>query len=175
LESSETSNKGGKLNKTATTLRLGDDAANRQYRSILSFNIPALPEGAEITSVTLKFKYAGVSGTNPFKTHGNLLVDVFQGAFKGNSALQLGDFSAKGTSLMYKSKALVYTNTQVDNWYSQSLNPDDFGFINLDGVTQFRLRFSRDDNNDFGADFLKLYSGNAAEADRPQLIIEYVP
>jgi hypothetical protein len=172
LESSETSGVGGTLNKTATTLRLGDDAANRQYRSILSFNT-ALPVGTQITSVTLKFKYAGVSGTNPFKTHGNLLVDVFQGVFKGNSALQLGDFGAKGTSLMYKSKALVYTNTQVDNWYSQSLNPDDFGFINLDGVTQFRLRFSKDDNNDFGADFLRLYSGNAAEADRPQLIIEY--
>jgi hypothetical protein len=71
---------------------------------------------------------------------------------------------------------VIYTNTKVDNWCSQSLNPDDFGFINLDGgVTQFRLRFSKDDNNDFGADFLKLYSGNATEADRPQLTIEYEP
>ena len=43
----------------------------------------------------------------------------------------------------------------------------------LGGVTQFRLRFSKDDNNDFGTDFLKLYSGNALETDRPQLIIEY--
>jgi predicted outer membrane repeat protein len=173
LESSETSNKGGKLNKTATTLRLGDDAANRQYRSILSFDTSALPEGTQITSVTLKFKYAGKSGTDPFTKYGNLLVDICKGAFKGNSALQLGDF--KPTPACGKNQALIYTNTKVDNWYSQSLNPLDFGFINLDGgVTQFRLRFSKDDNNDFGADFLKLYSGNATtEADRPQLIIEY--
>jgi Zn-dependent metalloprotease len=176
LESTETSNTGGALNKTATTLRLGDDAGNRQYRAILSFDIPALPEGATITSVTLKFKYAGKTGTLPFSTHGNLLADIYEGAFKGNPVLQLGDFSAKGTSLMYKSNALVYTNTKVDDWYSQSLNPLDFGFINnLGGVTQFRLRFSKDDNNDFGADFLKLYSGNAGAANRPQLIIEYVP
>jgi len=40
-------------------------------------------------------------------------------------------------------------------------------------ITQFLLRFSKDDNNDLGADFLKIYSGNAAEAYRPQLIVEY--
>ena len=58
--------------------------------------------------------------------------------------------------------------------YSQSLNPLDFQFINQEGVTQFRLRFAKDDNNDFGADFLKLHSGDATdEANRPQLVIEY--
>jgi len=40
-------------------------------------------------------------------------------------------------------------------------------------LTHFRLRFTKDDNNDFGADYLKIFSGNALEADRPQLIIEY--
>jgi hypothetical protein len=135
-----------------------------------------LPEGATITSVTLKFKYAGKTGTLPFSTHGNLLADIYEGAFKDNLALQLGDFGAKGTLETYKSNALVYTNTKVDDWYSQSLNPLDFGFVNnLGGVTQFRLRFSKDDNNDSGADFLKLYSGNAGAANRPQLIIEYMP
>jgi hypothetical protein len=173
LESSETSNNGSILNKTAITLRLGDDASNKQYRSILSFDTPTLPEGAIITSVTLKFKHAGISGTNPFNTHGKLLVDICKGAFKGNSLLQLGDFNAKCPLDMYKSQALIYTNTKADNWYSKPLLSDYFRYINLGGVTQFRLRFTRDDNNNFGADFLKLYSGDAAEADRPQLIIEY--
>ncbi len=38
LESTETSNKGGTLNSTDTTFKLGDAAADKQYRSILSFN-----------------------------------------------------------------------------------------------------------------------------------------
>jgi hypothetical protein len=171
LESSEFSGVGGTKNSTATTLRLGDDSANRQYRSILSFDTFSIPVDAKIVSVTLKFKYAGITGANPFATHGKLLADICKGAYKNNSALELGDFNA--TCGNGKNKALLYTNTKVDNWYSQALLPGDFQFINLGGVAQFRLRFTKDDNNDFGADFLKIFSGNVMEPDRPQLIIEY--
>jgi hypothetical protein len=126
---------------------------------------------AKIVSVTLKFKHAGLSGTNPFATHGKLLADLCNGAYKNKPALELGDFNA--ICAHGKNRVLLYTNTRADNWYSQALLPGDFQFINLGAVTQFRLRFTKDDNNDFGADFLKLYSGNALEADRPQLIVEY--
>ena len=171
LESTETSGVGGTKNNTATTLRLGDNAANRQYRAILSFDTPALPEGAVITSVTLKFKYAGKTGTLPFgATHGNLFADVREGSFRDDPILQPGDFNGSAS----KSKVLIFNNNnKVDNWYSKSFNPLDYPYLNFGGVTQFRLRFAKDDNNDFGADFLKIYSGNAVEANRPQLIIEY--
>ncbi len=169
LEASETSGAGGTLNRGATVLKVGDDAANKQYRSILSFDTSALPNEAVITSVTLMLKHAGVSGTNPFQTHGKLLADICQGPFNNDSTLQLADFKVTCS----KNKALLYTNTKVNKWYSQSLSADDFQYINLEGVTQFRLRFNKDDNHDFGADFLKIYSGNAGAAKRPQLIIEY--
>jgi bacillolysin len=100
LESTETSGVGGKLNKGAATLNIGDDKANRQYRAILSFDtssLSSLPEGAEITSVTLQFKYAGKKGTLPFSTHGKLLVDAKIGSFSNNPALQKGDFQFKGS------------------------------------------------------------------------------
>src|SRR5262249_40905545 len=151
---------------------IGDDAANKQYRTILSFDT-TLPANAHITSVTLQFKYAGKMGTTPFNTHGNLLADVRKGAFSGNNALQLGDFNAKGTLTTYKIKVLTYTNSTSNDWFSQSFSPGDFQFINASGVTQFRLRFSKDDNNDFGADYLKIFSANALDTDRPQLVIEY--
>jgi hypothetical protein len=172
LESGETSNTGGTLNKAAATFRLGDDAANRQYRAILSFNT-TLPVGAVITSVTLQFKYAGKAGTSPFTTHGNLLADICTSAFKNSNALQLGDFNAKCALNKYKAKVLAYTDSPVNDWYAQSLNPADFSLINTVGVTQFRLRFGKDDNNEFGADFLKIFSGNADPANQPQLVIEY--
>jgi hypothetical protein len=91
------------------------------------------------------------------------------GPFSGDPALQKGDFKSPAS----RNGALAFTKNKVDNWYSQSLSAADFQYINLDGLTQFRLRFKKDDNNDFGADFLKIFSGDAAEADRPQLIVEY--
>jgi hypothetical protein len=169
LESSETSGKGKKINSGNPTLNIGDDKANRQYRAILSFDTSSLPEGVVISSVTLTFKHAGKKGTLPFNTHGNLLADVLMGPFSGDPALQKGDFKSPAS----KSGALAYTKNTVENWYVQSLSAADFQYINLDGPTQFRLRFKKDDNNDFGADFLKIFSGDAAEADRPQLIVEY--
>jgi len=41
------------------------------------------------------------------------------------------------------------------------------------GVTQLRLRFKLDDNNNTVANYLSLYSGNAPTASRPKLILEY--
>ncbi|GEM_PF-1324965 len=168
-ESSETSNKGGSLNATNTTFVLGDDAANRQYRSILSFNTGLLPDSAVITKVTLKIKRQGIVGTNPFLTHQFILLDIKSGAFSNKNALQTGDFQAAAS----KKNAGSLRNTPVNRWYSGNLNAAGILLVNKTGVTQFRLRFKLDDNNDKGADYLKFFSGNAAFADRPQLVVEY--
>jgi hypothetical protein len=170
LESNEASNKGGSMNYQATKLNIGDDTANKQYIAILSFDTSSIPDNAVITAVTLKVKYAGISGTLPFKTHGKLLADIPNGSFSNNPAIQLGDFIAT----VGKKAVLAFTNNKVDNWYSQSFNSTDFQYINLlSDITQFRLRFAKDDNNDSGADYLKIYSGNAPLTYRPQLIITW--
>jgi Fe2+ transport system protein FeoA len=44
-----------------------------------------------------------------------------------------------------------FSNSSLNGWYSKAFNSTNFTYINLLGVTQFRLRFSKDDNNDFGA------------------------
>ena len=48
-----------------------------------------------------------------------------------------------------------------------------FPFINKASTTQFRLRFKKADNNDFGADYVKFYSGDADAVNAPQLVVEY--
>jgi len=172
LESSETSNEGGAMNNAATVFHLGDDVSNRQYRAILSFNTSGLPDDAVITKVMLKIKKQGLVGTDPFTTHGNILVDVRKGAFGGNNALQLTDFQAAAS----KDDAGTIKNTPSSGWYSVSFNSSAFPYIyiNLTGVTQFRLRFALDDNNDDGADYLKFYSGNYSSVSlRPLLVIQY--
>jgi hypothetical protein len=168
-ESGETSNKGGTLNKGATTFLLGDDRLDRQYRSILSFNTAGLPDNAVITLVTLKLKRQGTVGTNPFNTHGKLLVDIRNGAFGSSSALKLGDFQAKPS----KNNVGNLPKKPRSGWYTKTWTSGIFPYINKEGLTQIRLRFAKDDNDDRGNDYLKFYSGNAATAYRPQLIIEY--
>ncbi len=46
--------------------------------------------------------------------------------------------------------------------------------INKMGVTQFRVRFTKDDDDDMKADYAKFFSGNAAlSANWPKLVITY--
>ncbi len=170
LESTETSGVGGSIDATATTFRLGDDAQDRQYRAILSFDTSPLPDDATISKVTLKIKKQAQVGTNPFTTHGNILVDVKKGAFSSNNALQTADFQAAAS----KSAAGTIKNTPLSGWYTKTWTSGIFSYVNKTGVTQFRLRFQTDDNNDNGSDYFKFYSGNATTASsRPQLIVEY--
>ena len=172
LESSETSNVGGALSSASTTFNLGDDAAKRQYRGILSFNTgAALPDNAVITGVTLKVKQqAIVGGGNPMSTFQGLMVDVKNGFF-GTAALQASDFQA-AASQSYG----PFNQALVGGWYSINLTSAK-AFVNKlgtnSGLTQLRLRFKLDDNNNAIANVLSLYSGDGVAANRPQLVITY--
>jgi hypothetical protein len=167
LESSETSNKGGTLNKGASTLNLGDDSANWQYRAVLSFSTLTLPVEAVITSVILWVRRQGVTGSgNPVSTFNGFMVDIKSGSF-GTSALQKTDFqTAAGKTLG------AFSPTLQSGWYALNLTGGK-AQVNKAGLTQIRLRFKRDDNNNFTANVLKLYSGNAGASSKPQLIVEY--
>ena len=168
LESTETSGVGGAKNNTSKVFYVGDDAYNRQYRSILSFNTAGIPDDAVITKVTLKIKKAGLVGTNPYKTHKGLRIDIRKGKFGTSKKLQLSDFQAKA------SKNLVGKFKKISSsWYKAVLGSAAHTRINKTGTTQFRLRFYKDDNNDYGADYMTFYSGNAGTNSRPQLIVEY--
>ncbi len=171
LETAETSNKGGTFNSAATTFRLGDDAARKQYRAILSFNTSSLPDNAVITKVTLKVKRQGVTGGgNPVNAFQGFMADVKKGMF-GTSALQAADFQTAANKTVGPLKPPL-----VGGWYSLNLTGAG-NFVNklatAGGITQVRLRFKLDDNNNAIANYLSLFSGNAPFASRPQLIVEY--
>jgi CSLREA domain-containing protein len=168
LEKSETSNQGGTKN-TNGLLRIGDDAKNRQYRLLLYFDTSSLPNNAIISRVTLKIKQAGIAGANPFTTHGELFADMAKGFF-GKSALENADFQARGVPRPNVGRFTPVAG-ELD-WYQLVLSPANFQYINLNGVTQFRLRFAKDDDNDKKADFITFYSGDDATSP-PQLIVEY--
>lgn len=169
LESTERSGRGGSLNARANTLRVGDDREDRQYRGVLSFDTSGLPDNAVISGATLSYNRQGVVGADPFGTHGALLGDIIRGAFSGSATLQLTDFQA-APSL----RAAIPSFAELsDGWYSADLSETARSFVNKRGRTQVRLRFTKDDNDDRGADYLLIYSGNAAADLRPVLEVTY--
>jgi hypothetical protein len=172
LESGEKTSKGGTMNSTATTLNLGDDVSKKQYLGILSFSTGAgLPDDAVITKVTLKVKKSGViGGGNPVTMFQGFMLDIKKGFF-GTAALQITDFQAAANKTYGP-----FMTALSGGWYNIDLTSGK-AYINklstLSGLTQLRLRFSLDDNNNAVANYLSLFSGNAPAASRPQLIIEY--
>jgi CSLREA domain-containing protein len=170
LETSENSNLGGTVNAAQVTFNLGDNAGNRQYRSILHFNTAALPDNAVIVKAVLRIRRHDAIGTNPFTTHGKIVVDIRKGAFSNNPLLQATDFQ---TPANRPGVGLIANNPTSAGLYSVNLKAAAFPFIHLSGTTQFRLRFQADDDNDAVADFLRFYSGNAISANQPVLVISY--
>jgi Leucine-rich repeat (LRR) protein len=175
LEWSETGNVGGAMNAIATTFNIGDNAAKRQYRGILSFSTGAgLPDTAVITKVILKVKKSAIlGGGNPVAAFGGFMVDIKKGPF-GAAALQASDFQA-AAGIAGKSCG-PFNTALVGGWYSIDLTGAK-GYVNklatASGLTQIRLRFGLDDNNNAVANVLSLYSGNAPAANRPQLVVTY--
>ena len=175
LESTETSNIGGSANATATTFRLGDDAADRQYRGILHFDTSTLPDTAVILKVVVKITKQGLVGEDPFTftATNKIAVDIMKGLFSGNAALQAADFQAAASA----SSVGTFSNNPVGSVYTATLNATGLAQVNKTGVTQLRLRFQTDDNDNTSADYLAFFSGNeVTTTSRPLLqVYYYVP
>lgn len=169
LESGENTNAGGTLDRNATTFNVGDDQRDRQYKSILSFDTSSLPDNAVIVSVQLKVKRQSVVGTDPLGTHGALLAEIRRGAFNNSTALQTTDFSAAASPGTVRDSFAALTFS----WYAAPLSSANLASVNRTGITQFRLLFSNDDNDDLGADYMKFFSGNSMDSNKPELIVTY--
>ncbi len=175
LESKEDSNRGGSRDSKSHTIVLGDDKQDRQFRSILDFPTDSLPDNAVIIKALLMIKGADVAGTNPFETHQNIIVDIRSGPFG-----YIGPFPYRGLqnldfqAVSSRDAVGVIQNNPYYGWYWTWLDSSAFQYINRYGITQFRLRFQLDDNDDRGNDYIRFYSGDAKDlANRPQLSIEY--
>jgi hypothetical protein len=119
----------------------------------------------------LKVKKQGIVGGNPVNIFQGFIVDVKMGYFGSAPGLQSSDFQA-GANKNYGPFKPVLSS----GWYTFYLTPAKVYINKLGtrgGLTQLRLCFKLDDNNNAIANYLKLYSGNAPAASRPQLIIEY--
>jgi hypothetical protein len=175
LESTENSNLGGSKNSTASTFILGDDAQDRQFRSVLHFPTYYLPDNAVVTRAILMIKKQNVVGTDPFTTHQNISIDIRNGLFDNFNLFKLGSLQPQDFQASADMYAVgMITNNPVSDWYWATLDGRAFPYISLTGGTQLRLSFQLDDNDDLGDDYIRFYSGDYdAQKDRPHLLIEY--
>ncbi len=172
LESTETSNIGGSMNNSSNVFYLGDSNSKQQYRGVLSFATGAvLPDNAVITSVTLKFtKSTIVGGGNPVTLFQGFMVDIKKGFLGSAAALQVADFQASAPKTLGP-----FLTTPVGSLYTFNLNAGK-AYINKlatgSGLTQIRLRFKLDDNNNAIANYLSLFTGNNSTG-KPTLVVKY--
>ena len=174
LESSENSTAGGSLNLTDTVFQIGDNTTKKQYIGILSFGTGAsLPDNAIITGVELRVKkYNTIGSGNPLAIFKGFMVDIKKGFFGNSSLLQFSDFQA----VTSKTYGPFYPVLEGGSSYVIKLNRAGEYINKLSsngGLTQIRLRFRLDDNNNTIANYLSLYSGDAPAANRPQLVVMY--
>ena len=108
-------------------------------------------------------------GSDPFGTHGALLLEICNGSFSNSNALQAADFSAAASPGALRDQVAGLTFS----WYGAQLDNTNLFLINKIGTTQFRLLFSKDDNDDLDADYIKFFSGNSTSDNLPQLIVTY--
>jgi hypothetical protein len=100
-------------------------------------------------------------------------VDIRTGAFGGNPALEPGDFQAAPTAA---GVAALSDPASDGDWSEGILNASGLAAVNRSGLTQVRLYFSLDDDDDGIADYVAFRSGNDGDmANRPQLIVVYQP
>jgi hypothetical protein len=166
-ESTETSGVGDYT--SLADVVVGDNNLDEQRKGILSFDTKAIPDAVNVLFVRLKVKRKSLTGTDPFTTHGQLLVDVKNGTF-GAAALEVGDFESSASASAVCSLPDPLAN---GDWAECLFNATGIANLNKTGRTQVRLRFATGDNDDAGYDTMNFYGGEAAEADRPQLIVTY--
>jgi hypothetical protein len=175
-EATETSNTGGgnvASDTSGSALRVGDLTTDRAYRSVLSFDTSSLPDTATITSASVRLVRGALSGTNPFGPLGACQVDVRSGVFGSAATLANADFEAAATAVGVASLSNPTTNGALS---SGTFNAAGLAAINKTGLTQLKLYFTIDDNDNNAYDYIGFYGGEATTAaNRPQLVVTYQP
>jgi pectate lyase len=137
--------------------RVGDDNTSQrpQWRSILSFDTGDLADDAVIVAAKLTL-HQTVTGGSPASL-GDLVADIKTGTF-GNAQLEASDWEAAAT------ENAVVTLTDVGGGvFSGSIDEEYLDAINPTGLTQMRVRFLIDDDNDGEKDYRDFSEGNPAK------------
>jgi hypothetical protein len=150
-------------------IRIGDDSQRRQYRSVLSFDTSAIPDGAFVTGATLSMvRYTSHStSTAIFSALGPAWVDVAKGCFGVSCALVPGDFETPATA----PHAATLVNAPAT---TASLGSEGLAAVNREGRTQLRVGFEVPHDGDSIADRVGYYSAETNTSTPPTLTVYFI-
>jgi glucose/arabinose dehydrogenase len=168
LESRMGSGVGGGINSDKTFVMAGDNASDKQYRSILSFMTGSLPDNAVVASARLTITKMNTIGGDPFASLGRLVADIGNPVFGSSPRLQAGDFQAAPGA----ASSVMFISPPVGNTYGGGVNRASLSHISLTSYTQFRLRFTIPTDNNHANNRINIFSGNSATG-KPQLMVSY--
>lgn len=163
---------GGSLNASSKLLTIGESAAARQYKGIVSFDTSGLPDGAVVQKATLKLTAASTTGS-PWNTLGALGMAVKSGYFGGTEALGADDLTAAAD--VESAGTFAAAPAGKNSILTAELASSALASINKTGITQLRLAFTQPKDSDKAADCVRIYSGNCKKPVeyQPELVVEY--
>ncbi len=165
---------GNSADNNGGALRIGDYSDGESYRILLSFDTSVFPENYTIEQVMLKLARGAHSyNDNPFNWGGTCNVDLANPYFHNSEVMEPEDWHAPATAAAVAifSDAPMDPN-EGDYMISGRLNAEGRMNINLNGLTQFRVRFTNLSNGG-ASDYLGFWPAEAIETRKPKLLIEY--
>ncbi len=174
VEGHETYGVGGSLNSTAGSFQVGDTASKQQMIGVLSFDLSAIPTNATIQSATLRLYRTSGIGTPSSLGALTASLRIPQTPFFGpTTGLELSDFE----SFAHIPNVVTFAPLPLNNQYIEvPLTAGGRAFMNKGGITQFKIHFALDDNNNLLSDQITFASGDfgTGQPARPRLLITYL-
>lgn len=172
----------GPVNTKASTFDVGDGSDNWGRRGVLSFDTSGVPANATITAAYLRLTRSTAAGnTTPL---GRLILDMGPngappargggGAYIGpNALLEPIDYLLEAA--LNLDVAPSFPVPAANNYTSFAYVDSAFyDAIDRTGLTQFRVRFENESDDDNQNDFISFHSGDSTSSVvRPELVIEY--
>ena len=149
--------------------RVGDSTTNQQTMSIFSFDTTGIPVDATITSVRMSVLRTGNYGNTA--SLGELVLDM-SAAIGAAEVIEPTDTDLEAAAVLDVADVTFPIGNTYRLW--ADVRSENFEFVNREGVTQFRLRFTNPTNGNGLQEYLALRSGGSSNLrERPTLIIEY--
>jgi exo-beta-1,3-glucanase (GH17 family) len=148
-------------------VNLGAGREHRRYRAGLVFDTDAIPEQALITALKLRVRAQGVEGRDPLKGGRQIRVQACPVSFGPLPGLAPNDFDSGAACAQMG----VFRPTAVHGWYILEFDASAFAALNRSGLTKLLLSVVGDDRLRPG--HIRLFSGEAAPENRPELVVRY--
>lgn len=168
LERAEPYEIGYLISNRSAVLNIGDDRADRQYKTILSFDSTALPADAVVIGMRLQVRSYSTTGAPFANGLGALQIELKDGFFYNTWRLERQDFEANADYLRVSDLAAAPGNGEWLSFYLDDL-PE---IQNNAGYLQLRLAFEVGDNDNYRDDYWSIYGGYSGSS-APVLIVEY--